>query len=185
MISNKRKNNMDAYLRALSEAGAELFEIGGPVRDQLMGRPVKDRDYLVRHLTVRQIEGILKPYGNVTLVGRSFGVIKFIPHQDRDLAIDIALPRKEKSTGVGHRDFDVDFDPELPVEEDLGRRDFTINAMARGLATGAIIDPFGGQEDLKRRTLRQVFPRAFPEDPLRLVRAIPAPNPQARQRTHR
>ncbi len=108
----------------------------------------------------------------MTLVGRSFGVIKFSPHRDRGAAVDIALPRTEQSTGVGHRDFDVDFDPELPVEADLKRRDFTINAMARNLTTGAIIDPYGGQADLKRRVLRQVFPEAFPEDPLRLIRAV-------------
>ncbi len=163
---------MKPFLRSLAQAGAELYEVGGPVRDQLMGRPVKDHDYLVRHLTVEKVSAILKPFGQITLVGRSFGVIKFTPFQDPSQMVDFVLPRKERSTGTGHRDFDVDFNPELTVEDDLGRRDFTINAMARALATGDLVDPFGGQRDLKRRLLRQVFPEAFREDPLRLMRAI-------------
>lgn len=163
---------MKPFLRSLAEAGAELYEVGGPVRDRLMDRPLKDHDYLVRHLTVAKIAALLKPFGQVTLVGKSFGVIKFTPFQDRTQTIDFALPRKECSTGTGHRDFDVDFDPELPVEDDLRRRDFTINSMARKLDTGDLVDPFGGHNDLKRRILRQVFPESFREDPLRLMRAV-------------
>lgn len=163
---------MNTFLNALAQAGAELYEVGGPVRDRLMGRSAKDHDYLVRHLTVEQIRNVLKPLGQVTLVGKSFGVVKFTPFRDKDMAIDFALPRRETSTGPGHRDFDVDFDPKLPVEADLGRRDFTINAMARKISTDTIIDPFGGRQDLEKKMLRQVFPQAFQEDPLRLLRAI-------------
>ena len=86
--------------------------------------------------------------------------------------VDFSLPRRERSTGVGHRDFEVDFDPNLPVEADLGRRDFTINAMAMNIETEEIVDPFGGRRDLESKTLRQVFPKAFEEDPLRLLRAV-------------
>lgn len=163
---------MTTYLNALAQAGAELYEVGGPVRDHLLGRSAKDHDYLIRRLTVRQIRTVLDPLGKVTLVGKSFGVVKFTPYRDRSLTIDFALPRRESSTGPGHRDFDVDFDPELPVEADLGRRDFTINAMARAVTSDTIIDPFGGQSDLEAKILRQVFPQAFEEDPLRLMRAI-------------
>jgi len=157
---------------ALSDAGGELYEVGGPVRDRLMGRSSKDRDLLCRHLTMRRITSLLKPFGKVAAVGKSFGILKFSPHRAKGMEIDIALPRREVSTGVGHRDFNVDYDPELPVEEDLGRRDFTINAMALSLADGKIIDPYGGRADLKKKLLKMVFERAFEEDPLRLVRAI-------------
>lgn len=154
------------------DAGAEVYEVGGPVRDRLMGLKPKDHDLICRHLPIKNICTILTPYGRVATVGKSFGVIKFSPHRAPDLEIDIALPRKERSTGQGHRDFDVAFDPELPVEEDLGRRDFTINAMAVSLADGSLVDPFGGKADLEAKILRMVFPNAFEEDPLRLIRAI-------------
>jgi len=169
---NSKLEKLERVIAALHDAGAEVYEVGGPVRDELMGRSVKDHDYLVRHLAVKQIQSLLEPFGTVTLIGRSFGVVKFTPHGERAATVDIALPRKEMSTGEGHRDFEVDFDPELGVEDDLGRRDFTINAMARELKTGKLIDPFDGQKDLEKRVLRQVFPDAFKEDPLRLMRAI-------------
>lgn len=173
MIKTRHGNKgMKSYIRALLDAGAEIYEVGGPVRDELMGRPIKDHDYLVRKLSVGQIQKILTPHGQVTLAGKSFGVIKFSPFRDKGISVDFALPRREKSTGPGHRDFDVDFDPELPVEIDLGRRDFTINAMARDLSTGKLIDLFGGLQDLESRQLRQVFKQAFQEDPLRLMRGV-------------
>lgn len=159
-------------IQALIDAGADLYEVGGPVRDYLLGREVKDHDLLCRNLEPREITRILAKHGKVVTVGKSFGVIKFTPRTDPECQVDIALPRRERSTGSGHRDFDVHFDPHMPVTEDLGRRDFTINAMALSLTNHELIDPFGGRADLDRRILRQVFPRAFEEDPLRLIRAI-------------
>jgi tRNA nucleotidyltransferase (CCA-adding enzyme) len=76
------------------------------------------------------------------------------------------------STGPGRHDFEIVVDPAASVEEDLGRRDFTINAMARRLADGTLVDPFDGRGDLERRVLRAVSPRSFAEDPLRLVRGL-------------
>ena len=98
-------------------------------------------------------------------------MIKFTPHSGSE-TFDLSLPRLEKSYGTGHTDFHVDFDPELPVESDLGRRDFTINAIARTCARGKLIDVFGGQRDLKARVLRMVFANAFVEDPLRILRGV-------------
>jgi tRNA nucleotidyltransferase/poly(A) polymerase len=95
-----------------------------------------------------------------------------MPHGWDGPPIDVALPRTEISTGIGHRDFEVTFDHTLPVETDLGRRDFTINAMAIDLSDGRLLDPFGGYEDLQQRRLRQVSMWAFPEDPLRMLRGI-------------
>lgn len=153
-------------------AGGRLFDVGGSVRDRLLGHAHKDHDYLVTGIPMAQLRALLAPFGKVMLVGKAFGVLKFNPHQAPDATLDIAIPRKEVSTGVGHRDFEVTYDHTLPVEVDLARRDFTINAMACDVQTGALIDPFHGVQDLHDRILRQVFPNAFPEDPLRLLRAI-------------
>jgi poly(A) polymerase/tRNA nucleotidyltransferase (CCA-adding enzyme) len=160
------------FIRALQQHKARVYTVGGTVRDELLGRPGKDIDLLVAGLPQPVLIRLLRQYGRVQLTGRAFGVIKFLPRQWNGPPIDIALPRTEVSTGVGHRDFDVVFDHTLPIETDLGRRDFTINALAIDLATGRLIDPFGGRQDLEQRCLRQVSDRAFPEDPLRMLRGV-------------
>ena len=86
--------------------------------------------------------------------------------------IDLTPPRAERSTGPGHRDFAIVSDASIGLEEDMARRDFTINAMARRLEDGILVDPFGGVDDLERRRLRTVGPTSFEDDPLRLVRAL-------------
>src|SRR4051812_4133763 len=86
--------------------------------------------------------------------------------------IEFAPPRIEHSTGPGRHDFEIVVDPAAGVEDDLRRRDFTINAMARRLSDGELVDPFGGREDLARRVLRTVSPHGFEEDPLRIVRGL-------------
>lgn len=160
------------YIECLIKAGGKVYEVGGSVRDRLLKRSIKDRDILITNLPLESISKILTPYGKITFVGKSFGILKFFPHRQKDIVIDIAIPRKEVSTGPGHRDFTVEYDPDLPVEVDLGRRDFTINAMAFDVAEQTLIDPFGGKKDLEDKILRQVFSEAFTEDPLRLLRAI-------------
>ena len=172
MRSNSFTDNLSALLFPLVNAGGEVYEVGGPVRDKLMQRAHKDYDVICRKLTIEQITKILSPYGKIATVGKSFGITKFSPHKNSEIEIDIALPRKERSTGTHHRDFDVNFDPNLSIEEDLERRDFTINAMAMLLPDGKIIDPFGGKNDIEAKLIRQVFPKTFEEDPLRLIRAI-------------
>ncbi len=160
------------FVRALQQRGARVYTVGGTVRDELLGHPRKDLDLLVTGLPQPDLLRCLRPYGRVQLTGRAFGVIKLLPHGWDGPPIDVALPRTEISTGIGHRDFEVTFDHTLPVETDLGRRDFTINAMAIDLADGHLLDPFGGYEDLQQRRLRQVSILAFPEDPLRMLRGI-------------
>ena len=110
------------------------------------------------------------------MAGRVVGV-RFLPRDRavRRLApsgIELAPPRREVSTGPGRHDFEIVVDPSASVEEDLRRRDFTINAMARRLADGTLVDPLGGAEDLRRGVLRTVSARSFAEDPLRLVRGL-------------
>ncbi len=154
-----------------------IFEVGGCVRDSLLNHPPKhkDYDYLICGIPFDYLKVMLKQFGRVDLVGRSFGVIKFTDYSQKDSeasTVDISLPRSEKSTGTGHTDFEVNFDHTLPVEDDLKRRDFTINAIARSLTDKNIIDPFDGQSDLKNKIIRMVSPDSFSEDPLRMMRAI-------------
>lgn len=156
-----------------------IYEVGGFVRDSLLRRKVafKDHDYLVTGIPFDRLQAILKRFGRVDLVGRSFGVIKFTPYEREESTeiagtCDISLPRAEKSTGIAHTDFEVDFNPDIPVEEDLLRRDFSINAMAKSLADDELVDPYGGQNDLDNRIIRQVSENSFREDPLRMLRAV-------------
>ena len=162
---------LDARLIDKITASGRLYEVGGSVRDSLISPDTanKDRDYLVTGISLERLMAILHNFGKVDLVGKSFGVIKFTPRGESE-ATDIAIPRREKSTGEGHRDFEVDFDPDLPVQVDLKRRDFTINAIAREIPSGEIIDPYGGRNDLGDKTIRMVFPEAMIEDPLRIMR---------------
>ncbi|MBI2082929.1 MAG: HD domain-containing protein [Deltaproteobacteria bacterium] len=166
---NKEKSN---FIKALLEKGAGVYEVGGTVRDRLLGLEHKDRDLLVTSLPLTELTHLLKNFGEVLLVGKSFGVIKFYPKGEPHESYDIALPRREMSSGPGHRDFEISFDPSLPAEIDLSRRDFTINAMAKEIATDRLVDPFNGQEDLRNRLLRMVSDKAFEEDPLRILRGI-------------
>jgi poly(A) polymerase/tRNA nucleotidyltransferase (CCA-adding enzyme) len=148
----------------------ELYRVGGAVRDRLLGlADAADTDFLVRAVAPADLEAILARHGAWSMVGKAFGVYKFTP-RGTDATVDIVYPRTEASTGVGHRDFVVRSDWTLPVESDLGRRDFTINAVAERVPDGAIVDPFHGRADLERRVLRMIFPQAFAEDPLRILR---------------
>lgn len=154
-----------------------IYEVGGCVRDSLLHRDFdpKDRDYLVCGIALPRLQKILHRHGRVDTVGKSFGVIKFTPFVDpgqKTETFDISLPRSEKSTGVGHTDFEVDFDPSLPVDRDLARRDFSINAIALDLEDGSLVDPFDGRADLEKRLIRMVSPQSFTEDPLRMLRAV-------------
>jgi len=165
----------DRVIAAILEKG-RIYEVGGAVRDSLMNRTInpEDRDYLVCGVPYKDLSELLKEHGRVDLVGRSFGVIKFtqFKNKDRKYTFDIALPRREYSTGVGHRDFDVTFDPDISIEDDLTRRDFTINAMAVALDNSTLIDPLGGKADLEKKQIRMVSDKSFHEDPLRMLRAI-------------
>jgi len=161
------------FVESLRAAGGRVYLVGGPVRDLLLSRPVRDLDLLVAGLPPDTLEKLLAPFGSVNEVGKSFGIIKLSTGRE---VIDFALPRKERSTGPGHKDFWVHADPFLPVEEDLGRRDFTVNAFAcelldGGGRLGSLIDVHGGAKDLDRRELRLLHDRSFQDDPLRLIRA--------------
>lgn len=157
-------------VRAVTEGGGVAYLVGGGVRDGLLGFPVKDTDVLVTGVAFDDLVTAFRGFAHVDVVGASFGVLKV---SKDGTTIDVALPRTERSTGVGHKDFEVSFDPYLDVQADLARRDFTVNAIALRLPDGAIRDPFGGQRDLTQRVLRAVGDahERFYEDPLRMLRA--------------
>lgn len=134
------------------------YLVGGAVRDQLLGIPVKDRDWVVVGATPEEMR-----QRGYQQVGADFPV--FLHPQTGD---EYALARTERKTGQGYQGFVCDFAPNVTLEEDLERRDLTINAMAMD-DQGNVIDPFGGQQDLQRKQLRHVSP-AFSEDPLRVIR---------------
>lgn len=137
----------------------KAYVVGGAVRDRLLGLPVADRDWVVVGATPERMLEL-----GFTPVGKDFPV--FLHPQTRE---EYALARTERKHGHGHTGFRVHADPGVTLEQDLLRRDFTINAMAED-AHGRLIDPWGGARDLEQRILRHVSP-AFVEDPLRVLRA--------------
>lgn len=155
---------------------SEWFLVGGAVRDGILGRKTKDYDLVVRHVEIEELLGALADLGRVDLVGKRFGVAKFRPFGVNDLGeIDIALPRTEKAgMSGGYRDFETQADPRMPIEKDLGRRDFTVNAMALDLLTGRLVDPYGGEQDLHAGIIRAVGEPStrFQEDYSRMLRGI-------------
>src|SRR5688572_25768543 len=135
------------------------YLVGGAVRDRLLGLPPGDRDFVV----VGETPDAMQARG-FRPVGRDFPV--FLHPQTSE---EYALARTERKSGRGHRGFVVDSDPSVTLEDDLRRRDFTINAIAEA-ADGSLVDPLGGVRDIEAKRLRHVGP-AFGEDPLRVLRA--------------
>jgi len=210
MISN-HQTNLNKFLQTLNQGAvldwskklikeypqAEIYLVGGAVRDALLDiKDNKDFDFVVRGVSMKNLEIFLGKLGWVEKLGRNFGVLKFKPKnfaKDKNYEpLDIALPRTEFSFNTGgYKDFKVKFDKNLDIKEDLLRRDFTINAIAvklnmlrsgrRGSGTSPskleileIFDPFGGLDDIKNKTIRAVGnpQERFKEDYSRILRAI-------------
>jgi len=136
----------------------KTWRVGGAVRDALLGRPVNDHDWVVVGASPKELvaQGYLP-------VGKDFPV--FLHPETRE---EVALARTERKTAPGYHGFTFHADPGVTLEEDLQRRDLTINAMAQD-DDGLIVDPYGGRKDLEARVLRHVSP-AFAEDPVRILR---------------
>jgi tRNA nucleotidyltransferase/poly(A) polymerase len=150
--------------------GGDVYAVGGCVRDLLRGAHPAEVDLLVARHPAGDVAARLRRHGRVDMVGRSFGIIKFTTG---GRTYDVALPRKDAPSGSGrrsHKDFAVAFDPDLPVEEDLERRDFRCNSMALRLKDGLLVDPYGGRADTRAKRIRLTNPAAFPDDPLRVLR---------------
>jgi putative nucleotidyltransferase with HDIG domain len=170
------RRELEDYVRSLD---LDAYLVGGAVRDELLGLESKDADFLVPGVDTERLRELLAPHGRVedlVVAGRLVGV-RLHPDDRRirrlaPAGIEFAPPRKEVSTGPGRHDFEIVADASLAVSDDMRRRDFTVNALARRLATGEVVDPLGGRADLEARRLRTVSPQSFREDPLRLVRAL-------------
>lgn len=143
--------------------GLRVYEVGGVVRDEIMGYKPKDCDYVVE----TTLEEFNKNFPNMVSVGNHFPVFLF--DKDGEM-VEVALTRTEKSNGNGYHDFEVD-KIGVPIEEDLFRRDFSINSIAKRYLTGEIIDPYNGSRDIEVGLIRTINPNSFSDDPLRLIRA--------------
>ena len=170
------RTELEDYVRSLE---LDAYLVGGAVRDELLGIDSKDADFLVPGVDTDGLRRALAPHGKVedlVVAGRLVG-IRLYPRDGRirrlsPTGIEFAPPRKEVSTGRGRHDVEIVADASLSVEDDMRRRDFTVNAMARRLDGGELVDPLGGEADLRAGRLRTVSAQSFREDPLRLVRAL-------------
>lgn len=158
---------------AIIDKGGKIYQIGGVVRDEMLGKVSKDLDLLVVGIDIKELGKIIEPFGKVNLVGKSFGVLKFKPEGSSE-EIDISVPRiDEKSTGKGHKDFEIKLGKGISLEQDQLRRDFWMNAMSKDIETGEVHDMGGrGKLDIENRVVRMINPQAFQDDPLRMLRAV-------------
>jgi len=162
LIANMHRLDLDAY------------EVGGCIRDELLGKEAKDVDFVVCGVDYDELERVLAAEGTVapnTVGGRLVGC-RLLADWTPPEGIEISLARIEVSTSIGRANFDVVTDPSLSIYADLGRRDFTINAIARSVQTGEIVDPFDGATDVASRTLRVIGPDSFSDDPSRILRGL-------------
>ena len=153
------------------EAGGRALLVGGCVRDALLphgktGAESADYDIECFGISPERLKEVLSTRFELDFVGASFGVIK-LHHLD----IDVSIPRRETKLGLGHRAFEMEYDPSLTVREASARRDFTVNAIYKDPLTGEIIDPWNGRGDLERGIMRHVSDH-FGEDPLRVLRGM-------------
>ena len=137
----------------------KIYMVGGAVRDEILKRPVHDKDFVVTDSSEAEMLSL-----GYKRVGKSFPV--FLHPETGE---EYALARKENKTGTGHCDFSIIATPDITLEEDAHRRDFTCNALYKDCATGEIIDYHNGKADIKKRVLRHVSEQ-FSEDPLRVLR---------------
>ncbi len=160
---------LEELLVAITKRFGTPYLVGGTVRDYLLGTQPKDIDIEVFDIDAATLVEVASQYGDVKLVGESFGVYKVTLPWGQQL--DLSLPRRERKTGDGHRGFEVEVAPFIDEKEAQSRRDYTINSMLMSPFTGEITDPFGGWHDLNARVLRATSP-AFKEDPLRVLRGV-------------
>jgi len=168
-----RPQPLDARLAAVLP-DRSLFAVGGRVRDELRAEiehvdlPAVDSDYVVVGLPLSDLIARLSPLGRVDVVGASFSVLKVTIDGQ---TVDVATPRRERSVGIGHRDFEIRSGPDVTLEQDLGRRDFRMNMLARALPSGELVDPYDGEADIRAKRIDILTAQAFREDPLRMLRA--------------
>ena len=154
----------------LQKQNAKAIIVGGAVRDHFLNLPIKDYDIEVYGLeSLEDLEKVLAAFGSVSLVGKSFGVLKFI-YQEQEY--DFSFPRTETKVSSGHRGFEVKVDGALAYKNAAKRRDFSINAIGYDIKGDKFIDPFNGLQDMKLGQLRHIDDTTFIEDSLRVYRAV-------------
>jgi len=151
--------DINEIAKKIHQAGGKLYLVGGAIRDEIMGKEIYDKDYAITGIEKEQFKTLFQ--GAIPR-GKSFEVFDIE-------GAEFALARKEKKVGLGHKEFETETSKEITIEEDLSRRDITINAIAKEILTGKIIDPFNGINDIKNKTIRATT-NAFSEDPLRVYR---------------
>ena len=145
--------------KKIQMAGGELYLVGGALRDELLGRNVKDKDFCVVGITAEEFTRL---FPEAYVRGKAFEV--FDLHGN-----EYAIARKETKNGIGHKKFEIETNPNISIIDDLSRRDITINSIARNVITGEYIDPYNGKADLQNKVLRATTEK-FIEDPLRIYR---------------
>lgn len=150
---------IEKIAKKIKQNGGNTYLVGGAVRDAILNKPIKDEDYCITGFT---FEKFLNLFPMARVRGKSFEVF------DLD-GKEFALARKEIKVGKGHKEFTIETNEDISIEEDLKRRDITINSIAQDVLTKEIIDPFGGREDLENKVIRATSSR-FSEDPLRVYR---------------
>lgn len=143
----------------IKENGGNIYLVGGAVRDKLLGKEVHDEDYCVTGITSEEFERI---FPEAHLRGKFFGVYDIDKRE-------FAIARKERKSGKGHKEFEIENGKNISIEEDLKRRDMTINSIAEEVFTGKLIDPFNGAKDIENKVIRATS-NSFMEDPLRVYR---------------
>ena len=161
---------LQPLIAALQKKGASPVLVGGFVRDSLLNVSLKDIDIEVYNISsFDAMAAILKPFGSLNLVGKSFGILKL---SFGGYEIDFSLPRIEKKIEIGHKGFNVLLDAKLSFKEAAKRRDFTINAMGYDINSTTLLDPYNGKGDIQNKRLTYVNKTTFIEDPLRVLRAV-------------
>lgn len=145
--------------KKIESDGGRLYLVGGAVRDEMMRKVGTDEDYCVTGLSQSEFEDT---FPEAIIRGKEFAVYDM---EGREFA----LARKERKSGIGHKEFEIETDKSITIEEDLARRDITINSIAKDVLTGEIIDPYGGIEDIQKKVIRRTSD-SFSEDPLRVYR---------------
>jgi len=172
LVKGSVPNAVLGICQDVADAGGRAWLVGGWVRDQWMAKPpllhAVDYDLEVYGVPLIQLQLLLAHWGQVQQVGKKFSVLKLCCD---GVAIDVALPRRERSCGMGHRDFSIFSDPKMRPMQAVERRDFTMNAMMYDLLNEVLLDFHGGRNDLRKAVLRHVG-SAFVEDPLRPLRAM-------------
>lgn len=151
--------DIEEIANIIKQNGGNLYLVGGAVRDELIGKTIYDRDYCVTGISKEKFTML---FPKTRALGKSFEVFEMEHSQ-------FALARKEIKTGIGHKEFEIKTGENITIEEDLARRDITINAIAKDVLTGEIIDPYNGRKDIEEKVIRATTD-AFSEDPLRVYR---------------